>query len=155
MTLTAWVIIWFLCGIASSVIASNKGYSAGSWFLIGFLFGPLAVLAVLTKSKSNDEVENQALKDGSAIKCPFCAETIKAEARVCKHCGRDIPKARLGSIVVDESQYKSAVIGGDINKLKQLVISGGDISSFKDDLLEIAIAFDHADISEYLKNIRQ
>jgi len=23
--------------------------------------------------------------------CPFCAETIKAAAIVCKHCGRDVP----------------------------------------------------------------
>jgi hypothetical protein len=23
-------------------------------------------------------------------KCPFCAEVIKAEAVVCKHCGRDV-----------------------------------------------------------------
>lgn len=22
--------------------------------------------------------------------CPFCAETIKAAAKVCKHCGRDL-----------------------------------------------------------------
>jgi len=24
------------------------------------------------------------------VKCPFCAEWVKAEAKVCKHCGRDI-----------------------------------------------------------------
>lgn len=26
-----------------------------------------------------------------ATTCPFCAETIKKAARVCKHCGRDLP----------------------------------------------------------------
>jgi hypothetical protein len=25
--------------------------------------------------------------------CPWCAEDILAEAIVCKHCGRDVPRA--------------------------------------------------------------
>lgn len=32
---------------------------------------------------------------GSIKKCPFCAENIKAEAVVCKHCGRDLPKDEI------------------------------------------------------------
>lgn len=46
--------------------------------------------------------------------CPFCAETIKAAAIVCKHCGLDLPREktkdeldmeRLG-IVIDSDRYR-------------------------------------------------
>jgi DNA-directed RNA polymerase subunit RPC12/RpoP len=36
--------------------------------------------------------------------CPFCAETIKREAIVCKHCGRDLVGKRLTEAVTEKVQ---------------------------------------------------
>jgi hypothetical protein len=38
-------------------------------------------------------VEGTPTEGGATRDCPFCAETIKAAARVCRSCGRDLPPA--------------------------------------------------------------
>lgn len=48
----------------------------------GLLLGPLAFLMFAVSGVSRGEKNK---------KCPHCAEWIKDEAKVCKHCGRDLP----------------------------------------------------------------
>ena len=37
----------------------------------------------------------QASEERWERECPFCAELILIKAKVCKHCGREVPPAKL------------------------------------------------------------
>ncbi len=36
-----------------------------------------------------------AVKRSPTQQCPFCAEKIKVEARVCKYCGKELPNSEI------------------------------------------------------------
>lgn len=83
--------IWLICGIIAAVIYSNKGRSGIAAFVVGFLFGPIGVILAALTPADKAAVERKAVATGAMKKCPFCAELIRAEATVCKHCQRELP----------------------------------------------------------------
>jgi uncharacterized membrane protein YhaH (DUF805 family) len=56
------------------------------WTALGWIF---AFIWSLTSVKQNLS-ENSEMQAESK-QCPFCAEKIKIEAKVCRYCGRDLP----------------------------------------------------------------
>lgn len=78
-----YIIIWVVCGIGAAVIASSKGRNAFGWFIGGLLLGPIGLLIV-------GFMGQPAPNECTLRKCPYCAEQILKEAKVCKHCGRDV-----------------------------------------------------------------
>lgn len=89
--------IWILFGLVASVIASSKGRSGCGWFLLGILLGPFSLMVAAMPSlkiANNNEPDPK-----THFICPDCAEFVRKEARICKHCrckfipeGQDIAK---------------------------------------------------------------
>lgn len=94
------ILVAMLC----SYVAGQKNRSKGNWFFLGFFFSLLALIALAAIPSLSKEQAKPA--DSSSLnppdspdtrKCPFCAEIVKIEAKVCKHCRSDLPEYKAES----------------------------------------------------------
>lgn len=88
-----FLVVAIIAAVCGGIVAGNKNRNVAGWAVLCFLI-PLCLLIILFLSKlpASQGMEEATLptQDDSKI-CPFCAETIKRAAVVCKHCGRDLP----------------------------------------------------------------
>ena len=123
--MTELIVFWFFVllvnGLFSLLVAyaaKQKGRNAVAFFWLAFfasfVVGMLVVIAVpkleipdegLKESRTGKVVLTKA---GQRVKCPFCAEWVSGEARVCKHCGRDIETELRSAIDAEENAEAKA-----------------------------------------------
>ncbi len=78
------LVIGILLGAVVGVIAEQKNRSFFPWAIYGFFFFFFAIIHIAVIG--DKAYENQQLAGMGYKKCPACAEMIKSDAVVCKHC---------------------------------------------------------------------
>lgn len=83
-------IFWLAFSILVGVYANSKGRSGAGFFFLSVILSPLVgIICALIASPDHGALDRKAIEKGTHRKCPECAELVRKEARVCKHCGHD------------------------------------------------------------------
>ena len=77
-------------GLLPAMIAHRKGRPFVLWWVFGAILFIVALPLALYLSPDRIALDARATSSGEMKKCLHCGELIRTEAKVCKHCGRDI-----------------------------------------------------------------
>lgn len=91
--------ILFLQGLAfggfCAYLAGQKNRDGFGWFLLGFFFSILALIAIA--ASPNLAAPQDA---NSNRKCPYCAEMVKTEAKICRFCQHELPSSEKSDLAL-------------------------------------------------------
>jgi hypothetical protein len=90
---------WPICALVGYMIGKGKG-RGGEGAVLGLLLGPIGWL-IIAVAQTGEGMR----------KCPFCAETVKSEAKVCRYCSRDLPSAPPPKPPKELSPARKCVVG--------------------------------------------
>ena len=94
-----FAIIWLGFGIASAIVANNKGRSGCGFLSSRVLSRPYRLILALVVSPDQTAKEKKILDSNQGRRCPFCAEVVRREAIKCRFCGERLPNRKLWNLI--------------------------------------------------------
>lgn len=90
-----WIILYLGLSVLAGIAAARKGRSGIGFFLLALVLSPIIGLLAAVIARPAAAREQALVRAGyhSKIwrKCPSCAEIVRREARLCRHCGQALP----------------------------------------------------------------
>lgn len=127
-----FLVLWLIFSALVGVLGSTWGRSGFLWFLIALVLSPLlGVIILLIAGRANKGDSKPTPK--THVTCPDCAELVRKEAKVCKHCGARL-KPELAALeprpksMLNTPGFKAAVIVAVV-VLGGVYLVGGGVES--------------------------
>ena len=106
------ILILLFLGLIPAYIAQTKGRSFGAWYVYGLFLLPITLIHSLLLS-SNDK------------KCPQCAELVKLDAKICKHCGNKFEEQSSPEVDAPKAKKKKGGLQDEVDAAKANRDKGG------------------------------
>jgi ribosomal protein S14 len=105
LTLMPLLVVDIVGGAVAAVIAQSKGRNAVGYFFLGVLLPIVGIIIAAAMRPNAPVLEDRELATGDRRRCPYCAEVIRSEAKVCRYCARSLADDEVAGVVLRESWY--------------------------------------------------